>query len=247
MRTQGNPHQYQLSEIITMLFTNSATGVVEINGTTQIGRLYCRQGKVYHAEAGLADGLEAITELLSDNEATFRFIANAHHATETLWPDTQMLINYVRHQEFLRQRERSVPSIPNLEWVPELILPEHEGTVNIQFAWWPLLTAIDGQRSLQEIAQELQLSTLQINLLIREMISSGIVQLRPPQPAHAESGTSQTSIHASKYVDPLGKGKSQGKSESFSGFIEWLLTGNENSRSTGWPFRSRGIKNNIHS
>src|SRR5262245_6491899 len=153
MKLEGSIRQFPLSDLISMILTSSATGVLEVGAPTLVGQIFCRSGRVYHALAGEQVGVEAVRHLIEAYDAPFRFIADVRHGAETLWPDAQMLIGFARRQEQMLQRMR--PYIPSLEWVPVLCAPSGRERVRISMTVWPVLALVDGQRSVAEIAAAL--------------------------------------------------------------------------------------------
>ncbi len=242
MKLEGSIRQFPLSDLISMILANSATGVLEVGAPTLVGQIFCRSGHVYHALAGEQDGVEAVRHMIEAYDAPFRFIADVRHAAETLWPDAQMLIGFARRQEQMLRRVR--PYIPSLEWVPVLCAPNgHEG-VRLSVAIWPALALVDGQRSVAEIAAALGHEPLEIGLMLSQLIARGLVNLKPPQRATVNAPPSPAPERpnqppAQPVASAPGRGAVAEGDESFGGFFEWLLTGRSGEMPAVWLFRPR--------
>jgi hypothetical protein len=239
MKLEGSIRQFPLSDLITMLFTSSATGVLEVGAPALIGQIFCRSGRAYHALAGEQDGVEAIRQLLQASDAPFRFIADVRHATETLWPDAQTLISFARRQEQMLRRVR--PYIPSLEWVPVLCASNSHESVRISTAVWPVLAMVDGQRSVAEIAAALGHEPLEVGLTLSQLIARGLVNLKPPQQRVAEAP-------AQPQAQLPSSGRQAVQSDGSSGgFFEWLLTGRSEEMPAVWFFRPRALSGDLRS
>jgi hypothetical protein len=240
MKLEGSIRQFPLSDLITMLFTSSATGVLEVGAPALIGQIFCRSGRAYHALAGEQDGVEAIRQLLQASDAPFRFIADVRHATETLWPDAQTLISFARRQEQMLRRVR--PYIPSLEWVPVLCASNSREDVRISTAVWPVLAMVDGQRSVAEIAAALGHEPLEVGLTLSQLIARGLVNLKPPQ-----QGIATTAAQPQAQQPASGRQAAVQSDGSSGGFFEWLLTGRSEEIPAVWFFRPRALSGDLRS
>jgi uncharacterized protein DUF4388 len=248
MKLEGSIRQFPLSDLISMILTNSATGVLEVGGPALIGQIFCRSGRIYHALAGEQDGVEAIRHMIEAYDVPFRFIGGVRHAAETLWPDAQMLIGFARRQEQLLRRVR--PYIPSLDWVPVLCASNSRDGVRISATIWPVLAMIDGQCSVAEIAAALGHEPLEIGLTLSQLIARGLVNLKPPQRTTAQAPASPPSPPPARPNPPpaqplaaaaSGRHMAASEGESFGGFFEWLLTGRSEEMPAVWFFRPRAL------
>jgi hypothetical protein len=225
MQLEGSTQQYPLSELIALLSESSITGVLEIGAPDAIGRIFCRAGQIYHAEAGDAFGFDAFPRLIQADDAPFHIILGAHHRDDTLWPDTLSLIGHVRRQELLYRRMRR--HIPTLESVPVLRAENGDAEVRLNATLWPTLALIDGQRSVAAIAAELGYEPFEVGVLLGQLVARGLAAIEPPQPA-AQISTEQPACDAAPSLTmPISKATASAAPPAASSFFERLLTGRE--------------------
>jgi hypothetical protein len=245
MQLEGSTQQYPLSELIALLSESSVTGVLEIGAPNAIGRIYCRAGQVYHAEAGDAFGFDAFHRLIQADEAPFHIILGSHHCDDTLWPDTPSLIGHVQRQELLYRRMRR--HIPALEWVPVLRAANGNAEVRLNATLWPALALIDGQRSVAAIAAELGYEPFEVGMLLGQLVARGLAAIEPPQPAVQLSPEHSAFDAALGLTDPISEATASAAPHTWSGFFERLLTGREDQPAGKLPRRRIWLQNLIFS
>lgn len=188
MRIEGTLATFPLRELVEMVMYSSVTGVLEIHGNAGPGRLFFRDGRPYHAVCGQASGLEAMRELFLDCEAHFLFIADIIADTETLWMDPLEALDYCESRAKRLLQTRAV--IPDLSLIPSII-PSATSQVSIDSDDWPLLSVIDGQRSVATIATDLSCDIVEVCESIQRMVERRQVRLSvhaaPASQAHLGS------------------------------------------------------------
>jgi hypothetical protein len=178
MVLEGNMRDFPLSDLLTMVSDSAVTGMIEIGEQGYAGRIFCRNGRVYHIESAQQNCYDAIRQLIELHEAPFRFIAGVHYADDTLWPDQIALIGFTRRQEELYRRVRKY--IPRLDWIPVLCIFSSGARIRLSAAIWPILAGIDGQRSVAEIAALVGQEPFEIGLAIGDLIARGLANIKPP-------------------------------------------------------------------
>ena len=220
MQLEGNIRDFPLSELLALVADSAITGVLEIGDHAESGRIFCRNGCVYHAELHEYRDYQALDRLLEWHHAPFRFIAGVERAAETFWPDRHALIEYARRFERLHRRMRR--SIPNLDWIPVLCAFNSDARIRLSAAIWPVLAAVDGQRSVAEIAAHIGHEPLEIGVAIGDLIGRGLANIKPPQAIREQAATATYTSDA----------------KAAGSFFEWLLTGKTGARPQSWFARS---------
>jgi hypothetical protein len=205
-----------------MISDSSVTGMLEVEGPGAVGRIFCRAGQIYHAEAGDETGFHAFHQLIQADDAPFRFLIGAHHSDETLWVDTLSLIGHVRRQELLCRRMRR--HIPMLESIPVLRAPNGDAEVCLSATLWPALALVDGQRSVAAIAAELGYEPFEVGMLLGQLVARGLATIKP-QPAGQISAEELANDTTPGMIEPIAEGAVSPAPTSSSGFFERLLTG----------------------
>ncbi|MBC8160458.1 MAG: DUF4388 domain-containing protein [Roseiflexaceae bacterium] len=169
--------QFPLSELIPMTISSSVTGVIEINLEVP-GRLFFRDGQLYHAEFHGHSGMEAVCELFELADAPFCFSAGAVSGESSLWQDSWEIIEAAERHVVVWRRVRQY--ITSFEDVPQLEQGS-AGTMHISDATWPVLAAIDGQRNILAIAEHTGKGILEVAAGLCELIEQSMLSLRPPE------------------------------------------------------------------
>jgi hypothetical protein len=240
MNLEGNIREFPLSDLLTLVSDSAVTGLIEIGERERAGRIFCSDGRVYHAEAGALAGVDAIRQMLDLQDAPFRFIAGVRHAAETLWPDSQMLIGFIRRQEQFYRRVRQY--IPSLAWIPVLCISSGGASIRLNAAIWPILATMDGQRSVVEIARLLGQEPIEIGLAISDLIGRGLCNIKPPYAASAEAARPAEPVASDAEAVLDAQAPTE---EDAGGFFEWLLTGKSAERPAAWFSRSLMVLNSL--
>lgn len=176
MQLEGTLRQFPLRELIEMAVYSSVSGILEVWIGAIVGRIFFRDGLPQHAETDGLLGIDAIGRMFAEQDAAFRFIAAAEPVTPTLWMDPWELIDLAEHQAPTWAKIRGF--IPSITAIPTLRGPVDVETVSIGEEVWPILAAIDGQRSIAQIARDLAISAIDACTGVAFLIHRGLVVLR---------------------------------------------------------------------
>ncbi len=176
MKLEGTTSSFPLHELIDMIVYSSVTGVLNIYAVDLSGYLYFRDGHLYHVDAGTAEGVDALAVLLERPQANFAFVSDPTVDRETLWGD---------HEQYLRMAERLAsrwihvrPHVSHLELIPLLLVPAEQLQRVVYPAHLPLLEAINGRRTLLDLAQELSWASIDVAEALVQLIADRQVELK---------------------------------------------------------------------
>lgn len=184
MQLDGTLDQFPLRELIEMVVYSSVTGVLEVRVSDEVGQIFFRDGHPYHARAGVRGGFDAVLAMFEQHHAPFRFVADSTSDGETLWMDPWELIERGELQARLWAQVR--PHIPNLTWVPSLCSTASAEHIHISEGAWPVLSSVDGQRSVAQIAEALNMMPLDTCVALVSLLEQGLVAIRQPRPGLLE-------------------------------------------------------------
>jgi hypothetical protein len=208
VQLEGTLDKFPLRELIEMVVYSSVTGVLELRVDKEIGQIFFGEGQPYHAVFGHHTGMEAICALFEQRNALFRFVSETESSASSLWLDPWELIERGEQQARLWVSVR--PRIPTLDWVPALVASRGAG-VHIDESVWPVLAAVDGQRSVGAIAERLNLMPIDTCVALISLLDQGMITIRHPRPAPLEPR-------------PVPKGQEASSERSATpGFLERLL------------------------
>jgi hypothetical protein len=184
---EGTIGTFSLRELVEMVVYSSVTGVLEVGEGESAGRLFFRDGLPYDASCNALGGFDAAALLFNSTGLPFRFLAGTTSPHETLWMDPWELIE--RGEERARQWAHLQPYIPNVDWVP--MLRPHTGSdhVHISEVTWPVLSAVDGQRSVTQIAEHLNLALVDTCQALAKLVEQKLLIMHAPHSPAPEFAT----------------------------------------------------------
>ncbi len=184
---EGSLREFNVSDIVQFLSGSRKTGKLRLR-TRQSGAagaagaegsIDFAKGTVVHAELGGSFGEEAFFDLILWGEGQFAFEPDVESAEKTVrQSSTNLLLEGAR-----REDERSVLSrhIPDVGLVPEFVLPGDNETgqqITLNTSEWVVLSKIDGQRNLKEVAEAASISEYHTCRLIYPLVANKLIRLR---------------------------------------------------------------------
>jgi hypothetical protein len=222
VQLEGTLDKFPLGELIEMVTYSSVTGVLEVRIGAEIGQIFFRDGRPYHAVAGQLSGIDATAAMFEERDAPFRFVADQESAESTLWQDSWEIIEHSEEQAHKWLSVRGC--IPSMDCVPALRDAPSIGQVQISEAAWPVLAAIDGQRTVQQIAEHLNLVLLDCCLALVFLIDRGLITVQPPRQHFKKPKLIRLALptaEATPEAEATGAGSSSPNAPG--GFLERLL------------------------
>jgi Domain of unknown function (DUF4388) len=193
VQLEGTLTKFPLRELVEMIVYSSVAGVLELRVGDEVGRLFFDDGRPYHAAVGDTTGFDAVCRMFEERDAMFRFIAGSVAGEETLWLDPWDMIERAQRQADLWLSVR--PRIPNLAWVPALRSAAGADHIHINETTWPVLAAVDGRRSVADIAEDLALAPLDVCVALISLLDQGLITMTParlapfePRPLPSQTG-----------------------------------------------------------
>lgn len=177
MAFQGSLKELPLPDIIQLVSVSGKTGKFTLSREGESGYVYLRNGQIVHAQLRDVIGEEAVYALAIWNDGDFLFAAGEEPDRQTITrSNTNLLMEAARRLDEWRVLSRKIPSV---EMVPHLHVREnrHE-QVTLNPQEWLLVTRIDGQLSILEIAQRLEASPFDVAKILYGLISSELVVLK---------------------------------------------------------------------
>jgi hypothetical protein len=186
MAFQGSLAELHLPDIIQLISVSGKTGVFHLTDGNLKGQIYLNDGKIVHAELDDVAGEEAVYALAIWSQGDFRFdpgVATEHRTISK--SNTNLLMEAARRLDEWRVLSKKVPST---DLIPEFVVQEgRDGQINLNTSEWLILSKIDGQRSVKNIAFAAGLSVFDAAKILYGLIATGLIRLRtpagPPRPA----------------------------------------------------------------
>ena len=202
MAFQGSLAELHLPDIIQLVSVSGKTGVFHLSDGAHRGDIWLHEGRIVHAETEDLSGEDAVYALAIWRAGEFLFEAATAAPRQTIQKsNTLLLMEAARRLDEWRVLAKKIPSV---ELVPEfVILDNREGQINLNTMEWLLLSKIDGERSVRQIAAAAGIGVFDAAKLLYGLVATNLIRLReksaapvaerpPARPAPAATATAAT-------------------------------------------------------
>ncbi len=177
MAFQGSLAELHLPDIIQLVSVSGKTGVFHLADRTHHGEIWLFEGRIVHAEVDDLAGEEAVYTLAIWRNGEFRFEPGVAPPRQTIQKsNTGLLMEAARRLDEWRVLSKKIPSV---ELVPEFVILENrEGQINLNTMEWLLLSKIDGQRSVKQIAAAAGMGVFDAAKLLYGLVATNLIRLK---------------------------------------------------------------------
>jgi hypothetical protein len=176
MSFQGSIQELPVPDIIQLVSVSAKTGMFTLIRGAERGYIYLKSGQMVHARVGELTGEEAIYALAIWNSGDFQFTPNEQPDTSTIErSNTSLLMEAARRLDEWKVLSRK---IPGMEFVPRFVRRDVAEPVTLSPLEWNLVIAMDGKKSLAEIARGMGASAFDTAKVVYGLITSGLVEMR---------------------------------------------------------------------
>jgi hypothetical protein len=177
MAFQGSLAELHLPDIIQLISVSGKTGVFHLTDGVHRGQIYLHDGQIVHAQLEDLSGEEAVYALAIWSRGDFRFDPGVDTPDRTITKNnTNLLMEAARRLDEWRVLSKRIPST---DLIPEFLVPEgREGQINLNTSEWLILSKIDGQRSIKNIAADASISVFDVSKILYGLITTGLIRLR---------------------------------------------------------------------
>ena len=201
MSFQGSIQELPVPDIIQLVSVSAKTGMFTLVRGAERGYIYLKGGQMVHARVGELTGEEAIYALAIWNSGDFQFTPNEQPESATIErSNTSLLMEAARRLDEWKVLSRK---IPGMEYVPRFVRRDVAEPVTLSPLEWNLVIAMDGKRSLAELARVMGCSPFDAAKVVYGLITSGLVEMRsreagrPAPPATVPAGGGSAASPAS--------------------------------------------------
>lgn len=191
MALQGSLSELSLPDVIQLVSVSGKTGAFHLVNDTDQGKIFLKDGQIIDANIGNLRGEQAVYEMAIWSTGDFSFIAGETSTDVTVQrSNANLMMEAARRLDEWRVLSRRIPS---LDLVPFFSAREGQDQVTLSPQEWILVTHVDGQRSIEQVASILRWSAFDVSKLLFGMITSGLVALRGPEEGQ-ENGAFQAGL-----------------------------------------------------
>ncbi len=186
MAFQGSLAELHLPDIIQLISVSGKSGVFHLVDGPHQGQIYLHDGKIVHAQLDDTAGEEAVYALAIWSQGEFKFEHGVTTDQKTISKsNTNLLMEAARRLDEWRVLSKKIPSTDH---IPEFVVQEHrEGQINLNTSEWLILSKIDGQRSIKQMAAASGLSVFDVSKILYGLVATALIRLRDPGPAAARA------------------------------------------------------------
>lgn len=170
---RGNLAQLPLLDILKMLSSGNRSGRLDIHQGSNSGEIYLQYGRLIHAVTGVQIGEKGVYTLLGWLEGDFSFTPDIEAPEQSIHLSTeQVLLEAVRQAE---QWEDIKEVISSTDAVYNISPSGSANTVSLKPIEWQVLAQINGQRSIVEIAELLELHEFEVAKIVFSLTTAGLL------------------------------------------------------------------------
>jgi len=179
MSLQGSLSELPLPDVIQLVSVSGKTGAFEIQGADANGKIFLRDGQIVDALVGRLRGDSAVFEMAIWSQGTFSFNPGEESDQVTIhMSNASLMMEAARRLDEWRVLSRRIPS---LDLVPYFTSREQGAEqVTLSPQEWILVTRVDGELTIEDIANELKWAPFDVSKLLFGMITTGLVALGNP-------------------------------------------------------------------
>lgn len=182
MSFQGSLNELPLADIVQLVAVSGKTGMFSMTRASEKGYVYLQNGQITHAKVGDTEGDDAIYALALWSHGTFQFSpgveSDAHTITRS---NTNLLLEAARRSDEWKILSRKIPATDS---VPVLVSRDGAtGPVTLTPLEWKVVTKTDGQRSIEEIAHGLKVSSFDVAKTLYGLVTAELVEIAKPRGA----------------------------------------------------------------
>jgi Domain of unknown function (DUF4388) len=180
---QGNFVRGTLAHTIQFLATSNREGRLTLQSGPQTAQIIFFDGQAIVATCNASMGEAAVASILSFETGSFEFVRLLINPGS--FPEGARISRMLSNLLMSTQSEQSSQSNPAATFeqkitgasVPTLQPPKHGNPVHLEQMAWTLMPKMDGNRTVSEIARELQLSEQSVILELQSMLANGLIQV----------------------------------------------------------------------
>ena len=170
---KGNLAQLSLLDILRMLTSARRSGKVEVHFAGKSGEIYLENGLIVHAVSGTLMGEKVVYSLMGWLEGDFSFTPTVASPERSIQTSTeQLLLEAARQAE---QWEDIKDVLSSTDAVFNISPSGSTNTVSLKPIEWQVLAQINGERSVVEIGNILNLNEFDVARIIYSLTTAGLL------------------------------------------------------------------------
>ncbi len=183
MTLRGSVASFPLETIVQLLAATAKTGQLEVRVAGESGTLGFAEGRLVSAVSGDDAGDPALGAVFAMADGDFEFVPWGEPPDANLAGDLNQLLDRAVVQRDKIVADRTIITDDRVRFA----LSDRaaaQGEVRLSADQWRALLAVDGERDLPAIAQQLRLGRLATLAMLADLVRAGIIEVKeaPPEP-----------------------------------------------------------------
>lgn len=172
---QGNLEDFDITDILELINIGKKDGALEIKSNEHNGIIYFENGIVVDVSANEYKGDDAIHYILRWETGRFYFDPHKRTTMKTVnIPIQKLMLDAARQLDEWKKIEETIPSVNVILKLNENPKTD-ENELTISDEEWRVLSLVDGDSSLKEIARKISKSEIETGKIIYDLIVSGMI------------------------------------------------------------------------
>jgi hypothetical protein len=170
---RGNLAQLSLLDILRMLSAGNRSGRLDIRQGSKVGEIYLDRGSIVHAVTGTQIGDKGVYTLMGWLEGDFSFSPDIPAPERSIAVTTEQLM-----LEAARQAEQWADFkdvLSSTDAVFNISPSGSTNTVSLKPIEWQVLAQVNGERSVVEIGEILELHEFEVARIIYSLTTAGLL------------------------------------------------------------------------
>ncbi len=188
---------FSLVDLFQLLASSSRTGRLAVEHPTGKARVYFDKGRVVHAEFNQHIGEEAVYTLFADERGSFEFQIGLPAPEESVHTSTEnLMLEAIRRLDESLRDNNIIPDDAVISFADGVSLSD---PLNLQAQEVALLKFVDGNATLQHLAERSNEDLMDIKRIVDRLVKAGVLKLR-----EKKVRTARLTVQLSRQELPVG-------------------------------------------
>lgn len=175
MALHGDLKDFELHDLFQLIQMSDRDGALHLKCVEGKGVIFFKDGKVTHAEMGGSKGTDAINILLAWKEGTFSFNVDEESSRVTIGQPVQNVILEAARQ--IDEWKKMEDVLPSIDVVVDFVEEPDVRDIELRPGEWKTLSFIDGEKSIKEIAGQLDMEYFDVAKIMYGLVGSGLIKV----------------------------------------------------------------------
>ena len=177
---QGNLSHISLNDVLLLATGAKKSGVLKLSRGKENVEVYFVDGSIVHATCPIGDGEKALLYPVTWDEGAFSLLPNGTPPTSTIQKPVEEILDEVKAMS--REWKTILDVVPSGKTIFRIadLAEERSEPITVPHAGWRVLSKLDGQRTVQEVAEMLRIPYAYTAKVFFNLYKSGLIDMITP-------------------------------------------------------------------